>query len=219
MKMQRRAFTGLAVSAIALTGALFLTVIEVRGDEGAIPRCAVEIDSGRTSVKETGFGSGWRYGGGVFFRTGHRMGVEIMLERSGVPVAAGTDDLASAGKMTMTTLLVNEQLFVLTHGRILPYALMGIGFSFISFAPVAWPADLPQRDFVDRMALQLGAGIIFRISRRISVSGKVRYNLVKTWIENLGIRSGDPIRDTNPLEQNMLHLYGLELGLGVRLSF
>jgi len=219
MKSKMRAFTGLAVSAITLAGALFLTAVEVRGDEGVLPRIAVEIDSGRTSVKETGFGNGWRYGGGVFFRTGHRMGVEIMLESSGVPVAAGTDDLASAGRMTMTTLLINEHLFVLSHGRILPYALMGIGFSFISFAPDDWPADLPQRDFVDRMALQLGAGLIFRVSHRLSIAGKARYNLVKTWIENPGIRSGDPIRITDPLDQNMLHLYGLELGLGVRLGF
>jgi opacity protein-like surface antigen len=214
-----RTFTGLAVSAVALTGALILTAIEVRGDGGVIPRFAVEIDSGPTSVKETGFGSGWRYGGGMFFRTGHRMGVEVMLESFGVPVAAGTADLASAGRMTMTTLLVNEQLFVLTHGRILPYALMGIGFSFISFAPDDGPANLPQRDFVDRMALQLGAGLAFRITRSLSVTGKARYNLVKTWIENPGLRSRDPVRETNPLEQNMLHLYGLELGLGVRLGF
>jgi opacity protein-like surface antigen len=219
MNSRIKAFTGPAVSVIALAGALVATPVEVRGDESVIPRFAVEIDSGRTSVKETGFGSGWRYGGGVFFRTGHRMGVEIMLESFGVPVAAGTDNLVSAGKMTMTTLLINEQLFVLTHGRILPYALMGIGFSFISFAPDDWPADLPQRDVVDRMALQLGAGLIFRITRSLSVTGKARYNLVKTWIENPGPKSGDPIRDTNPLEQSMLHLYGLELGLGVRLGF
>jgi opacity protein-like surface antigen len=219
MKIAMRAFTGLAVSAIAIMAALFLTAVEVRGDESVIPRFAIEIDSGRTSVKEAGFGSGWRYGGGVFFRTGHRMGVEIMLESFGVPVAAGTDNLASAGKMTMTTLLFNEQLYVLTRGRILPYALMGIGFSFIGFAPDDWPADLPQRDFVDRMALQLGAGLIFRITRSLSVAGKARYNLVKTWIEDPGLRTGDPIRVVDPLEQNMLHLYGLELGLGVRFGF
>ena len=219
MKNTIQAFPGLAISLIALAGALLLTPVAARGDEGVIPRFAVDIDCGRTSVKETGFGSGWRYGGGVFFRTGHRMGVEIQLEKFGVPVAAGTDDLASAGKVTMTTLLINEQLFVLTKGRVLPYALMGVGFTFIGYTPDDWPAGLPQRDFVDRMALQLGAGLIFRITRGLSVTGKARYNLVKTWIETPGLISGDPIRDTPPLDQNMLHLYGLELGLGVRLGF
>ena len=217
MKIKKYAFTGIAISALALAGALILTPVEVRGDDGVLPRFALEIDYGRASVKETGFGSGWRYGGGVFFRTGHRMGVEIMLESFGVPVAAGAGDLASAGRMRMTSLLINEQLYVLTKGRILPYALLGIGFTFIGYAPDNWPAGEPQKGFVDRLGLQLGGGLIFRITHRLSITGKARYNLVKTWIETLP--RTEPIRDTDPLAQNLLHLYGLELGLGVRLGF
>jgi len=217
MKNRMKAFAGLAVSAVALAGTIVLTPFEARGDDGVLPRFAVEFDCGRTSVKETGFGSGWRYGGGVFFRTGHRMGVEIMLESFGVPVAAGAGELVSAGKMTMTTLLINEQLFVLTRGRILPFALMGIGFTFIGYAPDSWPENTPRKGFVDRLGLQLGGGLVFRVSHRLSITAKARYNLIKTWIETLP--RTDPIRDTPPLDQNMLNLYGLELGLGVRLGF
>ena len=39
------------------------------------------------------------------------------------PARSGAADLVSAGRMTMTSLLINEQLFVLTKGRLLPYAL------------------------------------------------------------------------------------------------
>ena len=217
MKNKIHAFTGLAISALAVAGALFLIAGQVRGDESVIPRFAVELDSGRVSVKESGFGSGWRYGGGVFFRTGHRMGVEVMVESFGVPVAMGAGELASAGRMTMTSLLINQQIYVLTKGRILPYALAGIGFTFIGYVPDDWPVDLPRRGFVDRMGLQLGGGLVFQVSHRLSVTGKARYNLVKTWIETLP--RTEPIRNTDPLAQNMLHLYGLELGLGVRLGF
>jgi len=203
----------------AAAAMLLVTAAALQAHEGDIPRRALELDSGRVFVKEEGFGSGWRYGGGVFFRTGHRMGVEILLESFGVPVAPGAAELPAAGRMRMTTLLVNEQLYVLARGRWLPYALMGIGFTFLGYKadPGAWPQDVTPRVFVDRLALQIGAGLDVRVFSRLAVCGRARYNLVKTWMEDEG-RTG-PIRDTDPLAQNMLRLYGLELGLGVKLAF
>jgi hypothetical protein len=41
--------------------------------------------------------------------------------------------------------------------------------------------------------------------------------MAKTWVEDLP-RTG-PIRDTDPLAQYMLRLFGLELGIGLKLSF
>jgi hypothetical protein len=41
--------------------------------------------------------------------------------------------------------------------------------------------------------------------------------MVKTWVEDLP--RTEPIRETDPLAQNMLHLYGLELSLGLKFSF
>ncbi|HMA54561.1 MAG TPA: hypothetical protein VKT17_08855, partial [Acidobacteriota bacterium] len=107
--------------------------------------------------------------------------------------------------------------YVLTEGRILPYALIGIGFSFLGYAPDAWPSGVIRRVFVDRMALQMGAGVEVRISPALAVCGRARYNLVKTWLEDEG--RPYPIRDTDPLAQNMLYLYGLELALGVKIGF
>jgi opacity protein-like surface antigen len=198
--------------AVAVT--LLLASAEARAHEGFIPRFALEIDAGAVSVKEEGFGTGQRYAGGVFFRTGHRMGIEVLIDTYDVAIADGTAGLA-AGRMTMTTLLVNQELFLVTHGRLLPYALVGIGCSFIGYAP-----DVPpevEMDFVDRIALQLGGGFDVKISRRLSLSGKARYNMVKTWVEELPRE--EPIRMTDPLAQDMLHLYGLELGLGIKFSF
>jgi hypothetical protein len=213
MNQGRPAFT-----ALALATALLLTPLAARGDDhGTIPRFAVVLDSGAVFVKEAGFGSGARYGGGIFLKTGHRMGVELLLERFAVPVELGAADLVSAGRMTETSLLINEQLYVLTEGRVLPFALLGVGFTFLGYAPDNWPLGTPRRAFVDRMALQIGAGLDVRVSSALALCGKARYNLVKTWMEDEG--RTDPIRDTDPLAQNMLHLYGLELGLGIKLSF
>ena len=207
-----------AGAGIMLASILLLTPLAVRGDDHrAIPRFAVELDSGAVFVREAGFGSGLKYGGGVFFRTGHRMGIELFLERFGVPVESGAAGLLSAGRMTMTTLLINEQIYVLTKGRLLPYALMGIGFTFLGYAPDVWPPDTPRRVFVDRLALQIGAGLDVRISQGLAVCLKARYNLVKTWMENEGRTY--PIRDDDPLAQNMLYLYGLGLAFGVKLGF
>lgn len=213
--MKKLAFTACA---LALTFTPALSPIPVRGDDhGSIPRFAVVLDSGAVSVKEAGFGSGARYGGGVFFRTGHRTGVGIVLERYSVPVELGAAGLPSAGRMAMTTLLIDEQLYLLTKGRVLPYAFVGVGFAFPVYAPDDWPQDLKRRVFVDRMALQAGAGLDVRVSSALAVCGKARYNLVKTWMEDEGRTF--PIRDVDPLAQNMLYLYGFELSLGVKLAF
>lgn len=208
---------GLAVLAIA--SALFAAAAPARAENGVIPRLAIELDTGAVFVGEPGFGRGWRYGGGVFIRTGLRMGVEVLLESYDVPVDSGVDGLPVAGRMRMTSLLINEQFYILTHGRVLPYALVGIGLTDLGYRydPDLWPSDRTPRVFVDRLALQVGAGVDVRVSSRLALCGRARYNLVKTWMEDAGRTA--PIRETDPLAQNMLHLYGLELGFGIKLGF
>jgi opacity protein-like surface antigen len=195
--------------------ALLLAAGTARADIGGMKPFSAQLDSGAVFVKETGFGHGWRYGGGVFFRTGKRAGVEILLERFGVPVEEGAAGLV-AGRMDMTSLLINQHLFFLSRGRILPYAIIGVGFCFIGFSPDD-AVVLPEKDFVDRLALQLGGGLDYRISSRLAITGKVRYNMVKTWVETLP--RTDPIRNTDPTQQNILHLYALAASLGLKLSF
>lgn len=205
---------------LAFAGALVLVLGPTASfgeNTAALPRFALTADGGPVFVQEEGFGNGWRLGTGVFFRTGHRMGTEILIDRFNVPVALGAAGLPSAGRMSMAALLLEEQLYVLTEGPVLPFALLGIGFSFPTYHPATWPADTPRRVFVDRMALQIGGGLDLRITSRLALHGKVRYNLVKTWMEDEG--RTEPIRDVRPLEQDMLRLYGLELGLGLKISF
>jgi len=208
-----------STTVLAIAATLFAAAAPARAERGVIPRLALELEAGAVSVGEAGFGSGWRYAGGVFVRTGRRMGIEVLLETFDVPVARGVDGLPVAGRMRMTAVLVNERLYVFTRGRILPYALVGIGLADLGYRadPDLWPADRAQRVFVDRLGLQVGAGVDIRISSRLALCGKARYNLVKTWMEDAG-RTG-PIRETDPLAQNMLDLYGLELGFGIRLGF
>lgn len=186
-----------------------------RADIGARRSVAIVVDSGVAFVKEAGFGRGWRYGGGLFFQTGKHAGVEISLESFGVPVAEGPAGLA-AGRMTMTTLRAEHCWCVLSRGRLLPYALTGVGFTFFGYRPDVTPAA-PEKGIVDRLALQLGAGLDFRAAKKLAICGRVRYNMAKTWVEDLP-RTG-PIRDTDPLAQDMLRLYGLELGVGVKIAF
>lgn len=201
--------------ASGLVVALLLAAGAARADIGGMKPFSAQLDSGPVFVKETGFGHGWRYGGGIFFKTGKRAGVEILIEKFGVPVEEGVAGLV-AGRMEMTSLLINHHLFFLSRGRILPFAIVGVGFCFIGFSPDD-AAIMPEKDFVDRLALQLGVGLDFRISSSLAVSGKVRYNMVKTWVEELP--RTEPIRETDPMTQDMLHLYGLELSLGLKFSF
>jgi hypothetical protein len=139
-----------------------------------------------------------------------------MIERVNVPMAPGAADLPVAGRMSMATVFASEHLYVLTRGPLLPYVLVGIGFTFPGYHPDNWPEGVTERVFVQRMALQLGGGLDVRIFRGLTLCAKARYNLVKTWMEDAGRTA--PIRETDPLAQNMLRLYGLKLGLGVKIS-
>jgi hypothetical protein len=184
------------------------------------------VDLGLVTVGEAGFGRGVRFGGGLFFRTGKHAAIEVLVERFEVPVAEGAartevDPGLTAGKMGMTTLLVDHHWYLFSRGRLLPYALFGVGFTFIGYKPdEPFPGETIRavgRDLVDRLALQLGAGFDCRLTPRLAACFKTRYNLVKTWIEDLPRTA--PIRDTDPLVQNVLNLYGLELSLGIKFAF
>ncbi len=175
---------------------------------------SAEVNVGTALVTENGFGHGLRYGGGVFWQTSRKFGFEVLFERYNVPVTEGAEGLVP-GEMRTNALLFNSHFYFTGRGSLLPYAIIGVGFYFIGYAPGA-PIER-QLDFVDRMALQLGGGLDVRLSSRLALTGKVRYNMVKTWVETLP--RTDPIRDTDPTQQNILHLYALAATLGLKLSF
>ena len=198
--------------ALTLAGAFFLVPAAVRAADWRT--FSAEINAGTAMVTEKGFGHGLRLGGGVLWRVSGKFGLEVLFEKYDVPVNEGADGLIT-GKMATSALLLNSHLFFPVRGPLRPYGIIGVGFYFIGYSPDD-PTEQPM-DFVDRMALQLGGGLDFRISSRLAVTGKVRYNMVKTWVENLP--RTDPIRNTDPTQQNILHLYALAATLGLKLSF
>jgi hypothetical protein len=180
------------------------------------------VETGAVFVHEAGFGHGLKYGLGFSFVTGRRAAFEIVLERFEVPVeeGAGQDEAGAggltAGRMDMASIVFNQHIYFLTRGPFRPFATVGVGFDFIDFSPDD-AAALGQQDIVDRLALQLGGGADLRISGALALSGRVRYNMAKTWIQDLP--APDPIRDVDPLAQHRVHLYGLGLSLGLRVTF
>ncbi|MCU0244293.1 MAG: porin family protein [Acidobacteria bacterium] len=179
------------------------------------------VDFGLATYGAGDFGRGPRYGAGLFFRTGRHAAIEVLVERFSVPVAEGAASTEirpglAVGRLTATTVLVDHHWRLFSHGRVLPYALIGVGFAFLGYAPDD-ETLAGRRDFVDRLALQLGGGLEWRLSPRLAACVKARYHLVKTWLEDLPRTA--PIRDTDPLAQDMLNLYALELSLGIKLAF
>lgn len=179
------------------------------------------VDFGLATYGAGDFGGGPRFGAGLFFRTGRHAAVEVLVERFSVPVVAGaaaTDVRPglAAGRMASTTVLVDHHWYPFCRGRVLPYSLVGLGFAIVGYIPED-EALAGRRDFVDRLALQLGGGLEWRLSPRLAACVKARYDLVKTWLEDLPRTA--PIRDADPLAQDMLKLYSLELSLGIKLAF
>lgn len=221
MRTSRETLRVLGVAAVL---ALVLLPVGARAQGPARPAKPVSlvIDTGAAFVHEPGFGHGFRYGAGILFRTAKRAAFEIVVERFNVPVEAGAgqggvDPVGlSAGRMDMTAVVFSQHIYILTRGAIQPFATIGVAFDFIHFAADD-AAVTPQRDIVDRFALQLGGGVDFRVSRRLALTGRARYNMAKTWITDLP--HPDPIREVDPLAQNMLNLFGLELSLGVKFTF
>lgn len=215
--------------AAALAAVTVLAVLAAPGPAAAAPGDVLSArrsvgavaEFGLASFGATGFGRGPRYGAGLFFRTGRHAAVEVLVERFTVPVADGAaaaEDRPglAAGRLATTAVLVDHHWYPFCRGRVLPYALVGVGFTVFDYAPDdVLPAG--RRDLVDRLALQLGGGLEWRLTSRLAACLKARYDLVKTWLEDLPRNA--PIRDTDPLAQDMLNLYALELSLGIKLAF
>jgi len=209
--MVRNVAAGVGV-ALALTGALLLAPPDGRaassggngGPRDWRPLAVVAYAGGTAFASDIMAGGGPTYGGGVRWRMSKTFGLGIMLEK------------CSGSEVRTTNLMFNGQLFFPGRGRLLPYAIAGVGFNSVEFDPdLEYYVD-PGR-IVDRMALQLGAGMEWRVSSRLSIMAEGRGNLIKTWIR-YGPASG-PIRDTDPATQDIIHLYGLTLSAGLKLSF
>lgn len=183
-----------------------------RSEAGAI---SAEISAGPAFVTVAGFGAGLRYGGAVHKKVGDRLALEILLEAYAVPVAEGTAGLG-AGRLDITPLLFNGYLYFSNRGSIRPFVVAGAGFFFLHFTPDSEPVS-PEKDFVGRFALQLGGGTDFKLTGVVTLTAKVRYNMVKTWIEELPRTV--PIGLVDPRDMDIIHLYALVVSLGIKFRF
>jgi len=202
------------ISALTLAGVFLLAPWPGRAEDGK--SISIEMSAGAAFVTEKGYGHGPRYGGGILWQPSGKFGLEVLFEKYDVPVNEGAEGLVP-GEMKTNALLFNCQFYLTGRGLLRPYAIVGVGFYFIGYSPDNPVAGAPELDFVDRMAIQLGGGLDFRLSSHLAITGNVRYNMVKTWVETLP--RTDPIRDTDPTQQNILHLYALAASLGLKLSF
>jgi hypothetical protein len=202
------------ISALTLAAVFLLAPRPGRAEDGK--SLSVGLNAGAAFVTEKGYGHGLRYGGGILWQPSPRFGLEVLYEKYDVPVNEGAEGL-TPGEMRTNALLFDCHFYLTGRGLLRPYAIIGVGLYFIGYSPDDPVVGAPELDFVDRMALQLGGGLDVRLSSRLAITGNVRYNMVKTWVETLP--RTDPIRDTDPTQQNILHLYALAASLGLKLSF
>jgi opacity protein-like surface antigen len=215
------AFVAVSIAALALAIAPPEALAQRTSARPARP-VAVIAEAGGVFVHEPGFGRGLQFGLGVSFVTGRRAAFEIAVERFEVPVEEGAGQDAdglgglASGRMDLVSIVLSQHVYILTRGPVRPFATVGVGFDFIGYTPDE-PAAPPERDIVDRMALQLGGGADIRLTGRLALTGRVRYNMAKTWIEEAPFP--ERIRDVDPLAQHRIHLFGLGLSLGLKATF
>lgn len=194
----------------------FAVAVDSRADDEIRPRAwAAEFSLGAAVPAEKNLGPGLSYGLSVHKRFTNTLGLEIFLARDSLSLEEGFAGL-EAGHLDYTSLLFNGYLFFPVKGRLLPWAFIGVGFYFYDYRPNEEPV-IPEKGVVDRFALNFGAGVDYMISRRVAFTAKARYNLAKTWVEDLP--RAVPIDFVNPDEQDIVLIYTLDLSLGLKYYF
>jgi len=78
-------------------------------------------------------------------------------------------------------------------------------------------AEEDKSDVVDRFAPHIGAGLDWALSDWLALSADARYNIVKTWVEELP-REGR-IGEVDPTKLDQINLSALTLTLGLKFYF
>jgi opacity protein-like surface antigen len=208
---------------IIMTGVYFLfpalnfgLVMDNRIEDGRnLRRVAAEFSIGAAIPTEKNLGNGLSYGLSVHKRFTNKLGLEVFLGRDSLSLEWGFAGL-EAGNLDYTTLLFSGYLFFPAKGRLLPYAFVGVGFYFYDYKPNDEPV-IPEKGVVGRFALNFGVGVDYMISNRVALTAKARYNLAKTWVEDLP--GTVPTGQVNSDEQDIIHIYTLTLSLGLKYYF
>jgi opacity protein-like surface antigen len=147
---------------------------------------------------------GLSYGGGIRWRMSKTFGLGALIEKYSGDALVGTN------------VMLNSYVFFSGGRRFSPYAIVGLGFNSVEFNPDR-EYNIDPGEIVDRMALQLGGGLEWRVLPPVSVTAEARSNLIKTWI--MTGPAPERIRDIDPRTRDIIHLYGLTLTAGLKFSF
>ena len=162
------------------------------GESGAArdkkPGTALEAGLGAVDVTSQGCGQGVIAGLGVLHYIERNIAFEFSLERFSVPLEEGVLSLGK-GRLSVIPATFSLVIRIGAGSRLAPYALLGAGFYFYSFAPEAAAAAL-EAHVTDRMAAHLGAGLEWAVTPRWAVGIDARYAPVSTFIQ--------PDRDAQP---------------------
>jgi hypothetical protein len=173
-------------------------------------KLGIKLEAGGATITGGGYESSFAYGGGVYTLLSEKIGLEFMLERYSIPA---NEDLGGLGPGTLnvTPLLISTH-FRFPLGSFAPYVMVGTGFYFFHFES-AEQLEHQEEEVVDRLALHLGGGLDFRLSRKLDFTAELKYNLARTWVQENGALHVDPA------DQAKINLYSLAFVAGIRYYF
>ena len=184
-------------SIVTLGMAALLTLAAAAGgslwaaDEGGAtqdvkPGTAIGVAYGLSDFTSQGYGSGGLFQLALTTRIAGKLYGQFMLGRTLAPVEAGILDVgtgtAENGKLSITPLTFSLQYRYEGKSPLVPYILIGVGFYLYHFAPEAGEEGMTA-DVAHRMALHVGAGLDYFVSRHVGFGVDVRYTPVSTFVQ------------------------------------
>lgn len=206
--MKKKGSTGRSV--VATVGIVFLLAVIREPVEAGQRPTALKFGVGLASVTANDIGSGFLYGGGIFTMVTEKIGMEVLLERYSARSDRDIGGLG-VGKVQTTPLLINFH-YRFSEGKIIPYALLGVGFYFIHYWPDSGDGH-GDEDLADRFALQFGGGAEYPLSPDFALFTDARFSYIRTWVQPRGEIF------VNPDEKDKVSLHALSLSFGVKYYF
>lgn len=201
---------GIGRMVAAIIGMSFCLTFISGPAEAAQRPTALKFGLGLASVTAKDIGNGFLYGGGVFTMLTEKIGMEVLLERYTVRSAKDIGGLGT-GRVQTTPVLVNFH-YRFSEGKVIPYALLGVGFYFIHYWPDSGDGH-GEQDLADRFAVQFGGGAEYPLSSSFALFTDLRFSYIRTWVQPRGEIF------VNPDEKDKVSLHALNLSLGVKYYF
>jgi opacity protein-like surface antigen len=197
-------------SLVATAGIVFLLAFTAGPSKAEQRPTALKFGIGLASVTAEDIGSGFLYGGGIFTMLTEKVGMEVLLERYSVRSEKDIGGLG-VGRVQTTPLLINFH-YRFSEGKIIPYALLGVGFYFVHYWPDSGDGH-GEQDLADRFALQFGGGAEYPLSPSFALFTDLRFSYIRTWVQPRGEIF------VNPDEKDKVSLHALNFSFGVKYYF